>query len=119
MMFEYWLETDLQRLAEVKHSGIVFSQDSGANKIGVKVTNNGIPVTLTGTVNGYVIKPDGTTIEITGDKSGNEAWVVLSSSAYSVVGSISVFVKLINGTEVTTLGGVEAYVYPSKTANVL
>ena len=120
-MFEHWIHTDLSRLPEVKKLGNVFSQDSSANKIGVEVTDNGESVSLSGTVKAYIIKPDGSTVEDTTNvgKSGNTAWVVLPASAYSLVGQISVFLKLINGSTVTTLGGVEGYVYRSKTANIL
>ena len=115
-MFEYWLETELTNFPPVERiRGQVFSQDSGANKIGVRVTKNGLPVTLTGSVKAWVIKPDGSTIEIDGSKSNNTAWVVLSSSAYSVVGNIKVAIRLINDSQVTTLGVVEAHVYQSTT----
>lgn len=73
-MFEYWLETDLQKLPMVKPLGNVFSQDSGANKIGV----------------------------------------ILPAAAYTAVGQIGVYLKLITENETTTLGGVEGYVNKSR-----
>lgn len=113
-MFEYWLDTDLQKLPQVRQlEGRVFSQDSGANKIGAVVKDGGEDATLSGSVSASIIKPDGTTVSVSGSMSGNRAWVVLPDSAYTVVGKIGVFLKLTNGTDVTTLGGVEAYVYPS------
>lgn len=120
-MFEHWIHTDLTRMPDVKKLGNVFSQDSGANKIGVEVTNNGVPVTLSGTVKAWIIKPDGSTITETSNvgKSANKAWVVLPASAYTLVGQISVFLKLLDGSAVTTLGGIEGYVYRSKTSNIL
>lgn len=113
-MFEYWLDVDKTNLPPVKRLGDVFSQDSGANKIGVRVTENRLPVTLTGSVKAWIVKPNGSTIEVDGEKDGNKAWVVLPEGAYTDVGLIGIFVKLINGTQVTTLGGVEAYVYKSR-----
>lgn len=96
--------------------GRAFSLDDGANKVGVIVKENGQPKTLSGIVKGYVIKPDGSMInDIVGSKSENRAWIVLPSSAYALQGQITVTVKLVNGTEVSTLGAVEAYVYPSST----
>lgn len=113
-MFEHWIRSDLKKLPAVETlAGRAFSGDSGANKIGVVVTDGGEAVTLTGTVKAYIVRPNGTTIEATGDKSGNTAWVVLPEGAYAYAGKIGVFLKLINGTVVTTLGGVEAYVYKS------
>ena len=110
-MFERWMETDLNQLPKVEDSGLTFSQDSGANKLGVKVFDNGDPVTLSGTVKAWVVRANGTTIQINGSKSGNTAWVVLTSDAYAVVGRIGVFIKLLSGNDVTTLGGFDGYVY--------
>ena len=62
-MFEQWVNIDTTRLPDVsKMSGFLFSADKGANKFGAKVTNNGASVSLTGTVKGYIIKPDKTTL---------------------------------------------------------
>lgn len=111
-MFEYWIEADLKRLQIVKRlSGVVFHADSGANKIGVKVYENGEAVTLTGDVSANIIRADGETLTVSGSKSGNQAWVVLPESAYTVKGTLGVFIRLTDGTTVTTLGGIEAYVY--------
>ena len=112
-MHEYWINTDVNELPTVQmFCGVVFRDDEEANKIGVIVTDNGEAVELEGDVSATIIKPDGSTITENGSKSGNSAWVVLPSSAYSAAGKISVFIKITNGTEVSTLGGIEAYVYP-------
>lgn len=113
-MFEHWIKSDLLRLPIVQHlHGRGFTQDSGANSIGVVVTKGGQPETLTGTVSALVKKPNGTTIEVTGSKSENRAWVVLPSGAYTHEGLISVCIRLINGSQVTTLCCVEVNVYKS------
>lgn len=120
-MFETWIETDVTKLPTVMRlMGRAFSSDDGANLIGVIVKENGQAVGLpsSGTISGSVIMPDGTMINnIIGSKSGtpvqNMASIVLPSSAYAQQGMIIVAIKLINGTEVSTLGAVEAYVYPS------
>ena len=113
-MFEYWIDTELHRLPIVKRlDGQAFSQDSGANKIGVRVTENGEPVTLSGTVKAFIKKPDGETLDVTGTASGNEAYVVLPSGAYSEVGMIGIYIRLETEDQTITLGGVEGYVYPS------
>lgn len=110
-MFEEWLDTDFSELPRVRTVlGRAFSEDSGANKFGVRVTDNGEPIVLSGTVRANIIKPDGTTIAQDGSKSQNKAWVILPSSAYSLSGKISIVLKLINGTEVATLGAFEIYV---------
>lgn len=113
-MFEYWIKTDLKRLPEVKTlQGRYFSDDDDANKVGVIVTDDGVPVTLTGTVSASVICGDGSTVAVSGEKDGNTAWVILPDDVY-VTGKMGVFLKLINETQVTTLGALEAFV--NKTA---
>lgn len=120
-MFETWIETDLNKLPTVMRlMGRAFSSDDGANLVGVIVKKDGQAFGLpsSGTISSSVILPDGTMINnIIGSKSGipvqNRASIVLPSSAYSQQGQITVTIKLINGNKVTTLGVVEAYVYPS------
>lgn len=112
-MFEHWMKTDVNRLPQVKKIGNVFTQDSGANLIGVEMVDNGAPVDLEGTVEAWIIKPDGETITEDGTIDENKAYVVLPDEAYESTGEIFIFLKLVNGTAVTTLGGVEAYVYES------
>lgn len=109
-MFEHWLKTDLQRLPEVKTlQGRYFSEDDEANKIGVIVTDGGEAVTLTGDVTASVICGDGSTVTVSGEKSGNTAWVVLPDEVY-IPGKIGVFLKLSSGSNVVTLGALETYV---------
>ena len=107
-MFETWLKSDLQRPVVVKNlSGVVFSQDSKANQVGVIVTDGGEPVTLTGTVYGYIIRPDGTTLDVSGTIDQNDpsrAYFVMPVEAYQV-GHITITIKLNSGNNViTTLG---------------
>ena len=119
-MFEYWMDVDLERLPAVETiRGRVFTEDSGANLIGVRVTDNGEPVTLSGTVKANIVKPDGTTITVTGSKSGNAAYVVLPSGAYALAGRIGVYLRLEDGGQVITLGGAEGYVKQSVTATTI
>lgn len=110
-MHEYWTKADLLKLPEIKKPGLMFSQDDEANLIGVEVTKDGDTVTLSGDVTANVIRQDGSTIQIEGESDGNKAWVVLSEDAYEIVGNIGVFLKISDGDSVSTLCGVEAYVY--------
>lgn len=113
-MFEYWIKSDLQHLPVVEDlCGTVFSQDNVANKIGVIVTDGGNAVSLSGTVRAWIIRGDGTTITVDGSKSGNMAWVTLPATAYAVTGRIGIYIKLLVGNDVVTLGGIESYVYKS------
>lgn len=122
-VIETWLRQDLKGLVTVRSlQGQVFSLDNGGNLIGVKVTKDGQPVTLTGTVTGYCILSDGQTVTVTGSgksgiQNGNEAYIVLPQLVYSVPGQISIVIKLTSGSVTTTLAACTGYVYRSRTSN--
>ena len=108
-MREYWLNAETGKLPEVKRYGIMFSQDDGANRIGVEMDEE-----LTGSILVNIVRADGSTIQEDGEKDGNRAWVDLPAAAYAVVGPVGVFLKVVSGEIVATLGGVEAYVVKSR-----
>ena len=111
---EYWIKTDLKQLPKVeKLAGVMFTQDSRADRIGAQVYDNGEPAVISGTIRANIVRADGVTLSANGEIAGNRASVVLPDEAYAVPGKIGVFVKLINGTTVATLGGIEAYVHKS------
>ena len=122
-VIETWLRQDLKGLVTVRSlQGQVFSLDNGGNLIGVKVTKDYKPVTLTGTVTGYCILSDGQTVTVTGSgnagiQNGNEAYIVLPQLVYSVPGQISIVIKLTSGDTTTTLAACTGYVYRSRTSN--
>lgn len=121
-MIETWFDQDLLAPVPVHVlSGVVFDQDSLGNLIGVRITKDGEPVTLTGSVNGYCILSDGSTIPVDGsrDNSGNSAWIVLPQSAYLVLGTISIVIKLTDGNTITTLCACVGTVRQSKTSNMV
>ena len=119
-MFEHWVESDLGRLPTVNRlAGRVFTHDSLANKIGVRVTKGGEPVELSGTVKAFVKKPNGDTIEVTGTASGNEAYVILPSAAYTSTGMLGIYIRLVNEDSTVTLGGVEGLCYRSRTGTII
>lgn len=112
MVIETWLKTDRKKPIVVKAlQGNLFSADNEGNLIGVEVTEDGSPVTLSGSVTGYVIRADGCTAIITGTLSGNKASITLPSTCYSVVGPISIVIKIGN----TTIGACHGYVYRTTT----
>ena len=111
-VFETWLRSDLKKpLVVQKLTGNLFSADNEGNKIGVEVLDNGAAASLSGSVYGYVIRADGATVTVTGTLSNNKAYIVLPSSVYSVVGQVSIVIKV--GT--TTVGACVAYVYRTTT----
>ena len=116
-MIESWVDCDLKKPVQIKClTGNFFSLDNDGNLIGVKVFDNGEPVTLSGTVSANVIRADGTTVAIaSGTLSGNKASVILPQAAYAVRGNISIAIKLTHSGTVTTLACVVGIVYPTST----
>ncbi len=112
--FETWLRSDLSKGMIVrKLAGNLYSGDSGANLIGVAVYNGEEPVTLSGSVYGYVIRSDGVTVIVEGELDGNRAWVELPSQAYAVIGLVSIAIKVGS----TTVGACSTSVYRTSTNN--
>lgn len=105
---ETWLDCDLQKLVKVKRiSGSLFRQDAQANKIGVRVYNGGEEYSLSGTATGYIIKPDGTMVSVSGTISGNTAYIILPATAYTVAGRVFITIKNTVGSVTTTLAALE------------
>lgn len=118
--FDYWLETDLAKPNKVRAAqGVVFSQDAMANRIGVRVRDDGQPASLSGTVQGYVLRADDATVLIQGSLSGSEAWIDLPESAYAVPGPIQVAIRLTSGSEKTVIGACTGYVLRTSTDTIV
>lgn len=116
-VIETWFEQDLQKPVKVRYiDGNLFSHNGNGNRIGVIVTNNGEAVTLTGTVSGYAVLADGTTVPCTGTRSGNKASILIPAAAYSP-GSILISIFLTDGTTVTTLAALSSSVIMARTGN--
>ena len=116
MLIESWVQQDLNRLVNVTPlSGDFFSGDADGNLLGVKVTNNGQPVELTGTCQGCIILPDGSSFLMDGEIEGNKAWLVLPHAVYSQVGVVSVVIKV--GT--TTAAAFSGFVYRTMTDSII
>lgn len=118
--FETWLKSDLQEPVRiVTVHGNVFTQDNMANRIGVEVTDGGEAATLSGSVLGYIIRADESTVVQTGSLSGNRAWVDLPENAYAVPGQIQVAIRLVAGDVKTVLGALTGYVARSTTDTII
>ena len=118
--FETWIKNDLAKpINVVQLQGVMFNLDNLANKIGVELEYNGQPAALEGTIAGYVIKNDGTTLNLTTNtgKEGNKAWVILPQEAYTVEGPISIVIKLVYNSAETTIGACAGYVTRSRTSS--
>ena len=119
-MFVHQIESDLTKLPIVKRlPGNVFTNDSQANEIRVVVTDNGKAVALSGYVKAFIKKPDGSTMDVLGSKSGNVASVILPSGAYDTEGMLGIYLRIEYGGQKTTIGGVEGYCYKSRTSDLI
>lgn len=100
MVIESKFCQDLQKPVMINRlHGFLFTGDNGGNKITVTITDGGEPVSLSGTLRGYVIRPDGETVQITnGTISGSSASVVLPASCYEIPGNVTIVLKVDNVT---------------------
>ena len=89
--------------------GNFFRTDNNGNKISAKVTYNGEPVTLSGSVKGYAVRSDGSTVSFNGTKLGNTAQITIPFSAL-LPGALLVTLALIDGIQTTTLAAIQTYV---------
>jgi len=103
-VFERWFRQDLSEKIKVRHDeGSVFTGDNGSNLVGVKLYNNGEVYNPSGSISCNVVRPDGITVSFLGTVSGNKAYVVLPANCFYSAGPIEVFIKIINGSEITTV----------------
>ena len=117
---ELWRRRDLEGIVKTEYvDGNFFSQDSSGNLVGVEVYKNGAEETLTGSVTGYCILKDGTTVSVAGTRTGNKAYILVPQSALAYEGPLGIVLKLIDDTVITTLLSIVVVVYKSKTDTVI
>lgn len=97
--FSDWQRIDLKHATNVKPmTGVLFSADSGANLFGAEIFDNGAPASLTGAACiGYAIRADSSTVTVQGSVTDNKAYILLTSSAYSVPGTLDILIKVTVG----------------------
>lgn len=117
---ETWYKQDLKRPLVVHKHTDVFNQDSMGNLIGVEVYSDGEPVVLAGSISGYCLLADGTTVPAVGaSRSGNKASVLIPQTAYSVPGPITITIKNVEGDNITTLCATVGIVRQSVSGNLV
>lgn len=118
--FETWLNADLSELPRVQSlSGVMFTQDVMGNLIGVAVKQDGEDYTITGTITGYVIRGDNSTVVIAGDSDSNKAWIELNEQAYAIPGPISIMIRETVGDVKTVLCACRTTVMRSSTDAII
>ena len=100
---------DLTKPIKVEYlDGNIFTMDNGGNTINVYCYEGEEPATLGGSVSANVIRPDGTTVPVSGAIDGNKAYVTLQQAAYAVPGHVTIIIKVTQGTTVTTIAAIVA-----------
>ena len=62
-------------------------------------------------VQACVVRANGTTLKFQGSKTSNKVYITLPATAYDIIGRVGIYLKLLNGESVTTVGGCETRVY--------
>ena len=110
------LSCDIQQPVKVRYlDGYFFRKDSAGHRINVDVFDNGVPVSVGGSVSAEVVRSDGETVPVTGAVSENRAYVILPQAAYAVVGAVQITIKVTEGTTIVTIACFVAYVHESDT----
>ena len=92
---ECWFDQDLLKPVKVQAiGGNVFSLDNNGTLVGVRAYSNGTAATLSGSVTGYCILADGTTVPVAGYRDGNKAYILMPQSALAIPGTIKIMIKL-------------------------
>ena len=99
-----------------KSSRSIGKDDDLADHFGVRVFRDGTPVDLTGiSVIGYFYNSLGqlTTISTGNTVTGNEAVVVLTEDCYEQAGEFCLYIKLTDGTIISTVRIIDGVVEPN------
>lgn len=113
MQFEKWFDVDLAQPRQfVPDLGFpVFVGDDNSVKIGVNLYKNKTAETVTGTVKGYCILPNGVMLTPwNGSKDGNTCWIALPDDALVLPGRIQVAIRLDDTNEDTVIFAASATV---------
>lgn len=90
--------------------------DERGNRFGVRVFRNGQPKDIDGSVVGYFVRSDGATVAINdGVVNGNEAYITLPDTCYTVEGNFTLTIKSVHGSETVTLRIIDGTVYRTTT----
>ena len=113
---EAWFAQDLKKPVPVRYlDGSFFNEDAAGSRIGVRVFSDGEAVTLAGSITGYCVRSDGTTVPVSGTRSSNQAYIDIPQSALSVPGPLTVTIKNTESSVITTLCAVVGIVTQSRT----
>ena len=94
--------------------------DNSANIFGVRMIKDGEPADTTGLACiGYFIRPDGNTLVINGNVSGNKAYITLPAAAFIAEGNYTLAIKVSGTGFAQTLRIVDGTVVKTTTETIL
>ena len=96
-----------------------FYADSECHDWRVEVYNGLEPENVSGTVSGYAVLPDNSTVVLTGTSSGNVASIIFPPTLYSQVGSLKLVMVVASGDEKLTLDAFYTYVESGQTGTIV
>lgn len=96
LIYKHIYKADVSQPLIRRDAGILLGMyDKTANRFGVELYDNGTALTLSGTtVTGYMIRPDGNTVTISGKTSGHQAYVDLTENCYLYDGAFTLTLKV-------------------------
>lgn len=97
---------DLQKGIEnvyVWPSALMYVGDKNAHTWNVTILDGGKPASITGGVNGYFIRQDGTTVYVQGKLSGNVASVTLDDDCYAFEGDLRALMRISTSDKIITI----------------
>lgn len=106
MILESWYEQDKNMTVVPKEiSGRLYSSDSNANRIGVKMLNGKDPAAIaSGAVcTGKIYRSDGYTVAVAGAIDGNKAYFDVPATGYAVPGRVVITIVITEGSDDATV----------------
>lgn len=115
--FQKIIDVDLDEGVKTVDLGtIVFENDNNSNRFGARVFKSGVVESMSGSIKGKVIRPDGATVTYnSGTISGNIGYITLTKDAFVYPGQIKITVKFLSGTDEITIASFRATVVKTET----
>lgn len=104
MQYEKIYKQDLMQDAKLRMCGhLVYSGDNQSVVVRVQLYRDGEEYTGGGSVLANAVLPNGNTVALTGTMMGNVASVTLLESCFVAPGPLGLYIRVVNGDEVTTV----------------
>lgn len=97
-----WNQNRMVNIEDLR--GMAFQAEAQGHTFEISgINDNGEAITLTGTVSGVFMRPDGSAVPLTGSISGGKALLTLDADCYAISGRFVLTVFLASGTQTTAI----------------